>query len=142
MEVKGWADPVGRQSSSGANKVVADALRAAPVDEKETNGAHKWAIVEERDIPDDATDAKNIRDKASNRASLIKRGRLGPFKPAGTFDAVSRSEPASKEDPRLVARVFARYMGEDNEKLSIEAAEAAKAAEASKPVEVAAQPGS
>jgi hypothetical protein len=117
MEVKGWADPSGRQASSGANQVVADTLRAAPIDPE--TGLPHWAIVEERLIPADADEAKNVRAKASNRASLIKQGRLKPFAVKGVFDAVSRSERLENEDGtpgEEVVRVYARYGGEDREK--------------------------
>jgi hypothetical protein len=122
MEVKGWADPSGRQASSGANQVVADTLRAAPIDPE--TGLPHWAIVEERLIPEDADEAKNVRAKASNRASLIKQGRLKPFAVKGVFDAVSRSE--KDESGAEVVRVYARYGGEDREK-ELVAEEAARA---------------
>jgi hypothetical protein len=104
VEVKGWADPSGRQASSGANKVVADTLKASQ---------GKWAIVEEHVIPADADEAKGVRAKASNRASLIKQGRLRPFSPKGTFDAVSRSEVEAEGSDTQVVRVYAMYKGEE-----------------------------
>lgn len=124
MKVMEWAEPTGRQTSSGTNRMVADTLMAAPVDEKSPEGYRIWAIVEEHELPTDALEAKGVRAQASNRASLIKHGRLGPFKPKGTFDAVSRTEPQTVEyvevaegniqrveSPTKVVRVYARYKG-------------------------------
>lgn len=104
MEIVGWAEPSGRQSSSNANRTIADALRAQK---------GEWAIVEERPIEGDpkGEEAKDLRAKASNRASLIKQGRLAPFRPGGTFTAVSRSE-VTKEGQSVV-RVYAKYLGEE-----------------------------
>lgn len=110
MDVQSWQEPEPR-ASAGAAKVVADALRA----EKD-----KWAIIEEYDVPADASEAKKVRAKASSRASLIKQGRVAAFRSTaegwpGTFQAVSRSGERKNEDGSTtkIIRVFARYVGEE-----------------------------
>lgn len=104
MEIVGWKEPSGRQSSSNTNRAIADALRQQK---------DEWAIVEEKPVVGDpkSEEAKDLRAKASNRASLIKQGRLAPFRPGGTFAAVSRSEVNDAGTP--VVRVYAKYLGEE-----------------------------
>ena len=94
-----------RHHSSNASKAIADALRAQK---------GQWAVVEERVIPGDpkGEEAQSIRRNASNRASLIKNGRLQPFRPPGAFDAASRSKIL--DDGTNVVRVYAVFLGEEH----------------------------
>lgn len=119
MDVQNWKDPAPR-ASAGAAKVVADALRAEP---------GKWAIIEEflfpiaedgasaADIEKVSVRARQVRAKASSKASLIKQGRVAAFRSLkegwpGTFEAVSRSETNDDTDMKVI-RVYARYRGEE-----------------------------
>jgi hypothetical protein len=104
MEIVGWQSPSARQSSSTTNQNIASALKLQK---------GEWAIVEEKPLEGDpkGDEAKDLRSKASNRASLIKNGRLAPFRPPGVFDAVSRSEVT--EEGNNVVRVYAMYQGEE-----------------------------
>lgn len=104
MEILGWAEPSTRQSSSNTNRNIADAMKVQK---------GEWAIVEEKPIDGDpkGEEAKALQRQASNRASLIKNGRLVPFRPAGVFTAASRTETNSSG--KLVVRVYAKYLGEE-----------------------------
>jgi hypothetical protein len=104
MEIVGWQVPSARQSSSSTNQNIASTLKLQK---------GEWAIVEEKPLEGDpkSDEARDLRSKASNRASLIKNGRLAPFRPPGVFDAVSRSEVT--EEGNNVVRVYAMYQGEE-----------------------------
>ena len=90
----------------------------------------EWAIVEEKPIEGDpkSEETKALQRQASNRASLIKNGRLAPFRPAGVFTAASRTE--TTDSGSLVVRVYAMYQGEAFAKPPKEVTSAGASAEA------------
>lgn len=108
-----WKQPAGRAQAGAASR-IADVLRANP---------QNWAIIEEHPVPvspdgadEDTKDkvrqqSKQVRAKASSRASLIKKGRVAAYRPVGAFEAVSRSE--DDDNGKRVIRVYARYLGDE-----------------------------
>lgn len=74
---------------------------------KEHSG--EWVCVEEVGISDDPRFDKEARARLSNRASLIKQGRLRAFQPRGCYNAHSLRERDSNGN--AVYRVYARYVG-------------------------------
>jgi hypothetical protein len=81
-----WKDPgpSDRGRASTAWRAVADALRLAP---------GRWAMI--RDAPNITT--------AANQAFSIRKGQLKAFRPAGSFESVSRG-----------TEVYARFVGSDS----------------------------
>lgn len=108
MEGLVFAEPTGRRArQTGADIEIAAALKGNP---------GEWAIIQETPLPagdDEETAAKRkkLRASASNRASLIRQGRLKSYAPKDEFDAVSNS--VTLPDGTEVSRVYAMYKVKD-----------------------------